>query len=72
MNLQQAAEFLNFKPSYVRNRKDDMGLPYKRAGRKLVFTKNELLEWAQQRQEAKESKVRISPVKARGSITKIV
>lgn len=72
LDLQQAAEFLHFKPSYVRNRKDDLQIPYKRSGRKFIFVKSELIEWAQQRAEEKESKVRISPVKSKGSITRII
>jgi len=71
MDLKQAAEFLHFKPSYLRNRKDDLQIPYKRTGRKFVFTKNELLEWAQQRAEEKKSNVRIVPAKTKGGISKL-
>ena len=72
MDLDQASDFVHLSRDYIRNNKDELGIPHRRVGKAYLFTKSELIEWVKEREEGKQSKVRITPVKSRGSITKIV
>ena len=45
LDLQQAATFLKFKPSWIYQLTHKRRLPYYQKGRKLYFSRNELAEW---------------------------
>ncbi len=72
MDLDQASKFVHLSKDYIKNHKDDLCIPHCRKGRAYIFVKSELIEWVKERKEEKESKVKITPSKSRGSTTKIV
>jgi excisionase family DNA binding protein len=52
MNVQQAAEFLNYKVSTIRSKVHRKELPYSKIGNKVFFSKKRLLEHIRSREEA--------------------
>ena len=72
MNLAQASEFVHLSKDYIKNHKDDLCIPHSRKGRAYIFVKSELLEWVKGRKENSQSKIKVAPVKSRGSIKRIV
>lgn len=72
MSLDQASKFVHLTKDYIKNFKDDLGIPHRRKGRTYLFVKSELVEWVKGREEEKPSKIKISSVRTKGSIMKIV
>jgi len=63
MNLSQASAFVHLSKDYIKNHKDDLGIPHRRKGRTYIFVKSELIEWVKDRKEEKQSRVKVLPVK---------